>query len=76
MSQPDKQEMHRAELAEQQAPSLRSSKHEEPGEGRGLIREVGDMLKDTANTVLGPDGDLGGDQTRPPSSQNTEEGDG
>jgi hypothetical protein len=35
----------------------------EPTEHRGMIRQVGDMLKDTINTVTGPDGDLGGDQT-------------
>jgi hypothetical protein len=37
----------------------------EPKEYRGMIRQMGDMLKDTINTVTGPDGDLGGDQTRP-----------
>jgi hypothetical protein len=38
-------------------------KRGEPGEHRSTLRQVGDMLKDTINTVTGPDGDLGGDQT-------------
>jgi hypothetical protein len=40
-------------------------KDNEPNEYRGMLRQVGDMLKDTINTVTGPDGELGGDQTRP-----------
>jgi hypothetical protein len=51
-------------VRDKDAHSKAAAHNEEPEQYPGMVRQMRDMLKDTINTVTGPDGDLGGDQTR------------